>query len=245
MLIQNLKKETLGHTKMLIYGGSGVGKTKTLGTLLGKTLIISGESGTKPLEGLDIDVIDISLHDTERMENGKPVVMMNPDDRLAKLSRAFKMLHDGTDYMNVGLDSVSEISEVVLESAGRQFPEAKDSFPMWGSYSKKMKSIVKGFRDLPYNVILTVLSKDEKDDVGKRFKGFDVAGQISGKMPSYFDYVLYLHADAEGKRTFITRKTDTLECKDRSGRLEGREEADLGLIMTKIMLKPAKKEGSK
>ena len=250
MRVTNLKDvNEHSYVKMLISGQSGAGKTSLLGTLPGKTLVISGESGTMPLEGRDIDIVDLSISDTVKGDDGKPMVLRDAAKRIAKFRATFDWLHAGapdakgkpSGYLNVCLDSLTEISETFVEDLNRQFPDRKDSFPMWGEYSKIMRSIVKNLRDLPYNVIITVLSKQEKDDIGKRYMGFDVAGSISDRLPQYFDEVFYLHVDNEGKRSIITRKTDTLICKDRSNKLLPQEDADLGEIMRKIMLR--KEEG--
>jgi len=249
MLITNLKKETHERVKALIYGESGAGKTTLLGTLSGKTLIISSERGTKSLEGKDIDVIDISLHDTEKDSEGNPLTLTKPEDRINKLRRVFKWLHEGkSGYTNVCLDSLTEIADLYIEDLNSKYPDRKDSFPMWGEYAKKMKSTVRNFRDLPFNIFITALSKADKNEVGRRYMAFDISGSISEKLPQYFDEVFYLHVDAESERVVMTQKTDTTLCKDRSGKLENKEPADLGHIMSKIMgpgKGAEKKEGDK
>lgn len=240
MLITNLKQQTHERVKALIYGESGAGKTTLLGTLKGKTLVISSERGTRPLEGKDIDCIDISVHNTLKDDLGNPLTLTNPEDRIKKLRAAFKFLHDGkSGYQNVCIDSLTEIADIYIEDLNAKFPDRKDSFPMWGEYAKRMKATVRNFRDLPCNVFITALSKADKNEVGKRYMAFDIAGSISDKLPQYFDQVLYLHSDAEGNRSIITQKTETNLCKDRSGKLEPKEPADLGLIMGKIVLKNA------
>lgn len=250
MLIQNLKKESQGPIKALIYGESGSGKTSSLGTLIGRTLVISSEKGTKVLEGKDIDCIDISLSDTKLDEYGQPATLRTAAERISKFKAVFNWLIAGPkdaagkpiQYVNVCLDSLTEIGDLYVEDLNQKFPDRKDSFPMWGEYSKMMKSTVRNFRDLPFNVFITVLAKVDKNEVGKRYMAFDIPGSISDKLPQFFDEVLYIHVDAEGKRSIITQKTDTLLCKDRSGKLDPKEQCDLGVVMQKIMLR---KEGNK
>jgi hypothetical protein len=138
-------------------------------------------------------------------------------------------------YKTICLDSLTEISEINVQKYQKIFPDRKDSFPMWGEYGKSMRDLVKHFRDLPYNVFMTALSEPDKDETGKRFMGIDIAGSISKKIGQYFDLVLYVHVNAEGKRSIITRSTDTIQCKDRSGVLDPVEPPDLSVIMSKIM----------
>jgi hypothetical protein len=251
MLIQNFKDEQVGYEKFLIAGLSGVGKTTCAGTIPGKVLMVQAEQGGRPLKGRDIHVIDISVHDTEKDDFGRPKTMTSPADRLAKLSRTFKWCHAGCldpktnkplGISTIVVDSVTEIAELVEQDQMSKFPDRKDSFPMWGEIAKINRSIVKGFRDLPFNIVMTVLTEWDKDETGKRFMGFDVSGKIGKKLPQYFDYVFYLHADAEGSRSFITRSTDTLICKDRSGKLDPKEPVDFHVVFSKINSREGEKK---
>jgi len=246
MIVENTSTQENTTIKALVYGLSGTGKTTSAGTLQGKTLIISCESGLMPLMGKSIDVLDISRSAPDK--EGKRTVLTDPAARIARLSEIFKWIHEGaldksgkpSGYVNVFVDSLTEISELLIQKLNKEFPDRKDSFPMWGEYSKIMRSIVKNFRDLPVNVFMTVLAKPDKDDVGKRYMGFDVSGSIGDKLPQYFDLVLYIHVDSERKRTFITGSTDTLMCKDRSNKLLPQEPVDLGVIASKILIKQEK-----
>jgi hypothetical protein len=98
-----------------------------------------------------------------------------------------------------------------------------------------MRSIVKNFRDLPYHVVVVSLCKDEEDEAKRRHIVLDVPGSIASKIPAYFDEFFYLHVDKDGTRSLITRGTDTFIAKDRSGKLDAKEPADLGLILDKIL----------
>jgi len=63
----DIKNTSSIHTdgvKILIFGKSGVGKTSLVGTLEGKTLVLSAESGLLVLKDKNIDVIDINNIDT-------------------------------------------------------------------------------------------------------------------------------------------------------------------------------------
>ena len=152
----------------------------------------------------------------------------------------FSWLHQGQDYKNVFVDGITEISELFVEELNKQFPNRADAFPMWGEYAKKMRSVIKNFRDLPYNVFITVVSEVDKDENNKRFMGFQVAGSISKKLPQYFDEVFFVHVNAEGKRTLVTQATDTIIAKDRSNKLNAVEEPNLAEILAKINKKESK-----
>lgn len=227
MKVLNTKDSPQQKVKALIAAPSGAGKTTLAKTLNGKTILISAEAGLLCLKGSDIDYIDISLND-------KGEVLQTSGERLNRLKAVFDWLHAGTDYKNVFVDGLTEISEILVEELNKQFPDRKDTFPMWGEYSKKMRSIVKNFRDLPYNVFITVVTEIDKDENNKRFMGFQVAGSVSKKLPQYFDEVFYIHVDADKKRTLVTSSSDTIIAKDRSNKLLAVEECDLASVMAKI-----------
>jgi hypothetical protein len=233
MKILNTKNSQQQRVKALIYGLSGAGKTSLAATLGESTFIISGEAGLLCLAGKNLDYFDLSLDEKQN-------VIKDPALRLKNLSDCFKWLHEGQKYKNIFVDGITEISELMVESLAAQFPDRKDSFPMWGEYSKRMRSVIKGFRDLPYNVFMTAVAEPDVDESKRRYMGFQVSGSIGKKMPQYFDEVFYLFSDADGRRSIITANSDTLICKDRSNRLNAQEPADLGHILGKIFQKEEK-----
>lgn len=229
MKILNTKNIDAHYIKGLINGLSGAGKTKLAHTLKGKTLIVSAESGLLSLKDYDIDFISIA-------HNDKGEVLQNPQDRLKRLSEVYSFLQLETIYDNVFVDSLTDISQVLVEALKLQFPDPKDSLKLWGENASRMRAIVKSFRDLPeYHVFFTCVSEIEKDENGRRYTGFQVSGKMAIELPQYFDEVFYLNVDADGKRHLITNKTDNILAKDRSNKLAPVEPADLGYIMDKIL----------
>jgi phage nucleotide-binding protein len=240
MKILNTKDLENHYVKTLVYGESGAGKTTLAGTLDTKTIVISAESGLLSVAGKDIDYIDLQTDD-------KGQAITDPQLRLARLAEIFKWLQAGTNYKNVFLDSLTEISEIMVSSLNKEFPDRKDSLVLYGENAKRMRGVIKSFRDLQYNVYMTCVAKPEKDESGRRFHGFQITGKIGATLPQYFDQVYYLRSDAEGKRMIMTRKTDVIVGKDRSNKLGAEEPADLGAIYKKIMIdeKNEKKEKAK
>lgn len=234
MKVLNTKDSPQQKIKALILGPSGSGKTSLAKTLSGKTIVISAEAGLLCLKGSDIDYIDIT-------QNDKGEVLRTSLERLQRLMNVFDWLHAGTEYKNVYVDGLTEISEILVEELNKQFPDRKDSFPMWGEYNKKMRSVIKNFRDLPYNVFLTTVTKIDKDENNRRIITFQVAGSISEKLPQYFDEVFYVHVDENKKRWLVTGLSDVIPAKDRSGKLLPTEEADLSAIADKINKKEKEK----
>lgn len=205
------------------------------GTLDDKSVVVAFEPGLMSLADKDIDVIDATKDDEGN-------VLTDPKARFLKLRNIFKFLHTGTKYSAIYVDSLTEVSELMVQLLQAEFPDRKDSFPMWGEYNKRMREIIKGFRDLPYHVYMTSIIKPDKDQNNKRFMGFNIAGSIAETMPQYFNQVYYLMADANGKRELFTRATDVLpHARDRSKKLNPVEAPDLGAIARKILILEEKK----
>lgn len=218
--------------KILVYGESGAGKTTLAGTIKEPTLIISAEAGLLSLKGKKIDVIDLSLDD-----EGKVIPQEN---RIVRLSEVYKYLltdEAKKKYKWIFVDSLTEISQNLMAALYKEFPERKDTLPMYGENSKRMRSIVKTFRDLPfYNVVITALSMVDKDENNQRYTGINIVGKLSDSLPAFFDEVFYLHVDKEtSERVLVTEKSDKLVCKDRSGKLDKFEKPDLSQIASKIL----------
>lgn len=230
MRITNTKSDTGHPLKMLIFGEPGAGKTYLAGTITEPTLLISAESGLLTLKDKAIDVIDISQDD-----KGEIVPKEKRVDRLKEVYSYLVSPEARAKYKWVFIDSLTEISQNLMEQLNQEFPERKDSLVMYGENNKRMRSIVKGFRDLPYyNIVFTALSAIDKDENGVRFTTIDLVGSFSNKLPAFFDEVFYLYCDKDGKRILVTEKSEKLVVKDRSGMLEKFEEPNLSLIAKKI-----------
>jgi len=220
--------------KMLITGESGVGKTRSAISLKEsgfKPLIVSAESGVLSLQGSGIPMIDIARND-----DGKEIPMEKRFDRLGEV---FKWLKLGQkDYDTVMLDSLTEVNQTLMASLNAKYPDRKDSLPKYGENSETMLKLVRAFRDLPYHVVIVSLSEVEKDDIGRRFTTASVIGKVANFLPSLMDEVLNLQIfqDDHGKvtRRFQCSPSGQIVCKDRSGKLDAYEPADLGKIFLKI-----------
>ena len=232
MKVKNTNDVGKDQLKMLIFGESGSGKTTLAKTIKEPTIIISAESGLLSIAGSGIDVIDITLDD-----EGK---LLSKDKRIERLQEAYLYLltpEAKAKYKWVFVDSLTEINSCMFDKLRVEFPDLSDNLKLYGQLAQNMRSLIKSFRDLPqYNVVLVALSAIDKDENNKRFIGVDLIGKIAGQVNGYFDEVLYLHVDPENenKRVLITGKTEKINCKDRSGRLAFKEEADLSAITTKI-----------
>jgi len=210
---------------VLIYGASGSGKTTLAGTLQGKTLIVSLESGLLSLKGKDIDYVNIQ---------GKTGV-----EKIQHLRSLLGEI-EKSDYDNIFFDSLSEISQAFTEFAKREYPDDKQTMKMYGYVLDLTTKFIKYVRDMNKNCFFTALDKSSQDEVGRRFHLPDLVGSISSKAASYFDFCFYLKVfekDSVKTRALLTDTKEGYLAKDRSGLLDEYEKPDLGLIINKVFKK--------
>lgn len=218
-------------------GPPGAGKTSLARTLPHhETLVVSAESGLLSLGDTKIDYLDISKDDEDK-------VIESPEKRWDGLGQVYRYL--ATDeakkkYKVIFIDSISEISQVLIDVLAAKYPEKKDALVLWGEYSKKMREFVRKFRDLPgYHVFFTSLDAEKKGNNDIAVVGAEVSGKIGKLLPAFFDEVFLLRVMPDKKRVLVTAQTDRILVKDRSGALLPTEDADLGMILKKIQAKAA------
>lgn len=214
----------------LIVGPSGVGKTslvKTLPAPESQTLIISAESGLSCLSGTNIDVIEV-----------------NPSSPVQSLEEIYEILSTKeytSKYKYIFIDSVTEIGQLVLSYLKKDayYGQPKNTLPMYGKYGELMTVILKGYRDMSdYSVIFTCLDAVDKDGLEKT-ESFNIAGSsVKNNIKAWFDLVMFykVYKDDEGNhiRRLVTDIAESPLAKDRSGKLDSYEEADLSIIIKKI-----------
>lgn len=234
MIIQNTRSVIENKIKVGIYGPSGVGKTSSIGTLVThgyRPVVLSAESGLLPLSRFDIDYIDVT-----KDENG------NALQKHEKLNRVMQGYHyilteeAKKKYDTLVVDSLSEFSGIMFDAIRKEYPDMKDNLVAYGLLAQKMKDFLRALRDLPnYHVVFLCLSKVEKDQDGRRFAAVEMIGSISDKLAGFLDEFLYLRVNDKEEREFVCSSTGAILAKDRSGKLNKTEPADLGLIFNKIL----------
>jgi phage nucleotide-binding protein len=219
--------------KILVFGRSGAGKTTISATANEPTIVISAESGLLSISDKEVDVIELNTDD-----EGNPIPKEKRIDRLMEVYK-YITSESCTKYKWLVIDSITEIGQNLLEKLQKDFPDRKDALPMWGEYSKQMRSIIKAFRDLnKFNVVMTALAVEHRDENGRLEICIDLNGKISDQMPQFFDEVFYLHVKKENDkivRKLLCNPNDVVQvAKDRSGKLAQFEDPSLELIANKI-----------
>ena len=216
--IKSTKNVAVNGVKLVIYGGSGVGKT-SLAKNVPDSIILSAEQGLLSLQDYDIPYIETNT--------------------LADINDAFKFLKDDTKYETIFLDSVTEIAEAVL-TKHKDDPELKDGRQAYMKLAESMGAMIRHFRDLKGKNIVMIAKMKRVEDESSGIVTFTpwMPGQVLPHgLPYLVDEVFAMQIDRKGERFLQTNADRKFPCKDRSGRLEAKEQPDLAAIFKKITTK--------
>jgi hypothetical protein len=205
----------------LLYGDPGVGKTTLIGSaadheVTSPVLLIDIEGGTLAVRNKKIDVKTArSLPEVQRILN---TLIKRGDDLY---------------YKTVALDSLTELQKLDMrfimrqEKANAKNPDSVDidvpTQRAWGKSLEHTRAIVRAFRDLPCNTIITALAGRDKDDNNVVTDIYpSVPGKARNEVPGFMDIVGYYYATQRGN-TLVRRlqfaKTSRVLAKDRTSLL--------------------------
>lgn len=225
-----------GGIKCLVYGDSGHGKTM-LACTLPAPILISAESGLLSLKRKNIE--RLYGVGTKDITYDIPVIQIRTVEDLGDAYRWCSQSQEAHQFASIGLDSISEIAEVVLNNAKRQ---VKDPRQAYGELIEKMESAIRAFRDLPgRNVYIAAKMEPMKDELTGVVKfGPSMPGaKLGPKLPYYFDEVFRLgvNTDQQGNtyRFLQTQPNLQFVAKDRSGALASMEPPHLTYVFNKIL----------
>lgn len=217
-MLKNTKDLHADGVKILAFGHPGAGKTSAIKTLP-NPVVISAEGGLLSIADSDIPYIDVKsiqdVYDAYDFINGE----------------------NGDQFQSIALDSITEIAEVVLNTAKK---ESKDPRQAYGALMETMQDLIRAFRDIKgKNVYMTCQCEKAQDESGRILYSPAMPGSKLGQqLPYFFDEVLALRVekDSEGntQRAFMCESDGLWQAKDRSGKLDAWEAPDLGEIINKI-----------
>lgn len=181
-------KAVADASKTLLVAHHGWGKTfqaRHYQKKYGKGLILSGESGLKSLEDVEIDYLPFSSWDGKH----------DPANGVFSFRGLCAILESdefkAAGYKWIMLDSLTEVSERLLDHVEKVHEGNKNAFEKWGDYARMMTGALKWLRDRPYHVLVTCLAAEETDDNGAVNYWPLVKGQkVSKQIPALFDHVL-------------------------------------------------------
>lgn len=207
--------------KAVIYGPSGVGKTRQVATVP-NPIILSAEQGLMSVRGNGVPYTNITSMD--HVLNFYQWCIRDPE------ARRFHTLY---------MDSVSEIAEVCLNA---EKLKNKDPRKAYGEAQDRMIDVIRSFRDIAtHHVVMVAKMERVKDEMtGAMLYGPMFPGQkLPQQVPYFFDEVFYLYNykdPTSGQETqwLKTKGNAQFIAKDRSGNLAEDEPANLGRIFHKI-----------
>lgn len=172
--------------KVLVYGESGVGKTVFASSAPRPILWLESEGGTHSIgDKSDIDVARVV--GLESYREALTYLQANPGK-----------------YKTVVIDSFSETQAAVLKDIMKVVTtldpnrdEFAPQFGEWGRLTGVMREIARGFRDLPMNVVITALQREDTDEMtGKTKVRPKLSPSLADELPAFMDACVYLYAYA-------------------------------------------------
>jgi hypothetical protein len=203
--------------KCVIYGASGVGKTCSLATAP-NPFIFSAEKGLLSLRKLKIPYVDVSTY-----------------KELVEAYKWFQGSNEAKYIGTLGLDSVSEIAEVILSE---ELKNTKDARQAYGKMQNQMGDLMRSFRDVKGRHVV-LLAKEIQVDIGmvKKCVPLMPSSNLLAQLPYFWDLVLHLHIGVTptgtSYRAFHTNDSNLYSAKDRSGNLGELEEVNLTKLFEK------------
>lgn len=210
------------HVKALVSGAPGSGKTRFSSTFK-NPLFASAEGGLMSIADRNIPYVEIK-HSADLL-NIKNILDQDAADREKQL---------GFPVDTIVIDTIDEIQRIfIAERLADQRKEAL-TLPDWGWLSEKMQNVVRGFRNLPLNVVFTCHVKEVNDsESGGVWHKPALQGGIADQIAGYVDLSFLIQTSIVTeivdnqttqveKRILITKPSRAYPfLKDRSGKLSG------------------------
>jgi hypothetical protein len=204
--------------KMLLYGPWGVGKTPLLATAP-VPFIISAEKGM------------LSLRRTHT-----PFVEINSYKMLCDVYLWAAQSQEARQYFTLGLDSLTEIAEVLLQEEKRKNKDPRKAFY---EVMDKVVDFSRAMRDLPGRTVVLVCKEEFSKDINgvALFQPMMPGTKLGQQLPYYFDEVIRMVVgnDAAKTRMLCTASSYQHQARDRSGMLAEYEPANLTQVFKKIL----------
>jgi len=176
------------HHKTLVYGHHGWGKTyqcRFYAEEYGKGLIISGESGLASLSDVDIDYVE--FHGWDRKHHPELTDEQYCFRDIVQMVRSEEFKKQG--YKWIAIDSLTEMSDRCMSDVEKDFDNPTD-MRKWQDYERQMIGALKFIRDLPYEILVTCLAKEEKNDNDAiEYWPMVTQTKVAKKLPALFDHV--------------------------------------------------------
>lgn len=221
MKVTTTKEINNRSVEMLVYGGSGVGKTSLVSTIPdddNQVLIIDTDNGTFTLRDRAFNVV-------------QPTSIKEVLDCLIELKQS-------NPYRWVVLDALSELSSMFLKELKNKHRDSRQAYMEMGDLVKQVISMIRSLDCNKY--IITHQDQCQDENGAMLFTPALEGNALKQKLPQFFDIVLAyrLFKKDDGTVTRALQSSSEADqrflCKDRSKALNKYEKPDIGVIWNKI-----------
>jgi hypothetical protein len=217
---------------LLVYGEPGVGKTRLCASAdevaeMRKVLILDVDGGVRTAQNVFPNVEYLSVTKWDQLQS-----IYN--DLRADASHGFRtvVLDTVTEAQKINMVGIMKTAAVKATEKGEQRDEEVPGLREWGISSEQVRRMIRAYRDLPINFLMTAHVKDDKDErtqITRRSP--DLPGKLARQIAGFFDIVFYMYQrevqrdGTDGQkisktlRLLTSTSTDRVTAKDRTSRL--------------------------
>ena len=210
--------------KALFCGEPGSGKT-LISSTFPNPFYASAEGGLMSIADRGIPYVDIR-HSDELVQVRAVLAQEDPATREKLL---------GFPVDTVVVDTIDEVQNLLIRERLDSEHKVAMQLQDWGWLGEQMKALIRGFRNLPMNVVFTCHLKEVNDgDSGSVSYKPMLSGQMGDAIPGYVDLALVLKSYQQTTVNAETNSTETSQVrelltvpnrhypfiKDRSGKLD-------------------------
>lgn len=202
----------------MVYSKPGGGKTYFGGTA-------QDDPRTGPMLILDVEGGTLTL----RRKPNIDVVQVRSVTEIVQWHKRLLEENDVLGYKTVMIDSGSELAkldmrEIMLEAKNNR-PDINVDVPSpreWGINGEHMRRIVRAFRDLPMNFIMSSHVSEQTDELNRIIFQPAFSGKLRVEVPGFLDIVGYMHLKIDDDVTTRVMQfvaSNKVTAKDRTGAL--------------------------
>jgi len=193
----------------VLYGASGVGKTKLLATAPKPAILDSNQS-----------LLTIAGRPEYSHVHGEAVTSMADLDRAYDNFTGTGRRDWSKKYSTIGFDHFDDIQSLVLDELGERRRERDDRADpdeidqrTWGIMGSRLKRYLRKFKRVPIHKVLICGEMEDRDNGRLRPS---LQGQLKVAMPYLVDHIMYLRIGKKGVRYLHLDSTDEFYAKTRA-----------------------------
>lgn len=169
------------YMKVLICGSPGSGKTR-LSSTFPNPLYASAEGGLMSIADRSVPYLEIKT--STDLQGVKAVCDQDPGVRKEIL---------GVQVDTIVIDTIDEIQRILIKERLEETKKESMTLPDWGWMGEQMQALIRGFRNLDMNVVMTCHLKESTDsESGRMWFEPALQGAIGKQIPAFVDLALLL-----------------------------------------------------